>query len=77
MRKFVAGLIAAGALWAAGGVAYGAPADEGNCISDRDNGGAAGGRISAVAGPGFGGAVADGIGGGVIGDAASDPACGR
>ena len=57
--------------------AVAAPADQGNCVSTRDNGGAAGARISAAAGPGFGPWVADAIGGGVIGDDASDPACRR
>lgn len=78
MRKLVAAGMAAGALlMAGGGQALGAPADQGNCISDRDNGGAAGARISAASGPGFGPAVADGIGGGVIGSTASDTDCRR
>jgi hypothetical protein len=76
MRKIVTAALLAGGLFIAGGDdALGAPADRGNCISTRDNGGAAGARISSAAGPGFGPAVADAIGGGVLGSAASDPAC--
>ena len=78
MRKFVAVAVATGALLVAGaGQALAEPADQGNCISDRDNGGAAGARISSAAGPGFGAAVADGIGGGVIGSTASSQDCRR
>jgi hypothetical protein len=78
MRKLVAAGILAGALvFVGGGQALAAPADQGNCISDRDNGGAAGARISSAAGRGFGPAVADAIGGGVIGSTASDAACRR
>jgi hypothetical protein len=69
----VAGLVLTGSTPQAGA----APADQGNCVSTRDNGGAAGARISAVAGPGFGPSVAGAIGGGVIGDEAGDPACRR
>ena len=76
MRKLVAAALLGGALFTAGaGPADGAPADQGNCISNRDNGGAAGERISSAAGPGFGPVVADAIGGGVLGSLASDPAC--
>ena len=78
MRKVVVAAIVAGALvTVAGGPALGTPADQGNCISTRDNGGAAGARISSGAGPGFGPAVADAIGGGVIGSTASNPGCRR
>lgn len=78
MRKLVAAGLTAGALLVAGGgQALAEPADQGNCISKRDNGGAAGTRISSAAGPGFGSAVATGIGGGVIGSTASDPDCRR
>lgn len=77
MKKLMAAGLAAGTLLSAGGSALAAPADQGNCISSRDNGGAAGARISSAAGPGFGSAVADGIGGGVIGSTASDPDCRR
>jgi hypothetical protein len=78
MRKLVAGGLAAGTLLIlGGGQALAAPADQGNCISNRDNGGAAGSRISSAAGPGFGPAVADAIGGGVIGSTASIPDCRR
>lgn len=78
MRKLVAAACMTMALVSVGGgKASAAPADEGNCISDRDNGGAAGARISAAAGPGFGPAVAEAIGGGAIGATASDPACRR
>ncbi len=78
MRKFTAAVLAAGALLTAGGgQALAAPPDQGNCIGNRDNGGAAGARISSAAGPGFGAAVADGIGGGVIGSTARDPDCRR
>ena len=68
------GLVAAALLATGAAQALAAPPDRGNCISDRDNGGAAGDRISSAAGPGFGPAVAGGIGGGVIGATASDPA---
>ena len=78
MRRLVAAALVGGALLTlGGGQALGAPADQGNCISNRDNGGAAGARNSAVAGPGFGPAVADAIGGGVIGSTARDPGCRR
>jgi hypothetical protein len=78
MRRLMAAGLAAATLSLAGaGQAPAAPADEGNCISTRDNGGAAGERVSAAAGPGFGAAVASLIGGGVIGSTASDPACRR
>lgn len=78
MKKLIVAVFATGALWAYGGPAAGAiPADQGNCISTRDNGGAAGARISSAAGPGFGPAIADAIGGGVIGTTASEPACRR
>jgi hypothetical protein len=79
MRKLLASAcLVAGFVLAAGAPQAGAaPADQGNCVSTRDNGGAAGARISAVAGPGFGPWVADAIGAGVIGDDAGDPACRR
>jgi len=78
MRKLAAAALAAGGLLLAGsGQALAAPSDQGNCIGNRDNGGAAGARISSAAGPGFGQAVADGIGGGVIGSTAADPGCRR
>lgn len=77
MRKLVAAAITAGALFVTAGQAGAAPADQGNCISDRDNGGAAGARVSSVAGPGFGPAVADAIGGGAIGTTARDSHCRR
>ena len=78
MRRFAAVALMAGALvTAAGGQALGAPADQGNCISTRDNGGAAGDRISSAAGPGFGSVVAGAIGGGFIGSTARDPGCRR
>lgn len=78
MKKLVSTVFMAAALiTASGGEAVAEPADEGNCISDRDNDGAAGARVSSVAGPGFGPAVADAISGGVIGSTASDPACRR
>ena len=79
MRRLLAsaGLVA-GLMLAAGAPQAGAaPADQGNCVSTRDNGGAAGARISAAAGPSLGLWVAGAIDGGVIGDDASDPACGR
>ena len=76
MRKLVAAAFLAGAVIMVGdGHASGEPADRGNCISTGDNGGAAGARISAAAGPGFGPAVAGAIGGGFIGSTASGPAC--
>lgn len=78
MRKLISAALVAGTmLTVGGGQASGAPADQGNCISNRDNGGAAGARIAPVAGPGFGPAVADAIGGGAIGSTANDPACRR
>lgn len=79
MKRLLAlACLVAGFVLAAGAPRAGAvPADQGNCVSTRDNGGAAGGRISPVAGPGFGTAVAGAIGGGVIGDDARDPACRR
>lgn len=77
MKKLMAAGLATAALLTTGGSAPAAPADQGNCISNRDNGGAAGARISSAAGPGFGAAVAGGIGGGVIGATASDPDCHR
>ena len=68
MRKLMAAGLAAGTLLTVGGgQALAAPPDQGNCISNRDNGGAAGARISSAAGPRFGTAVADAIGSGVIG----------
>ena len=76
-RVIAAGLAAATLLTAGGGPAVAAPADQGNCISTRDNGGAAGERVSSAAGRGFGPAVAAAIGGGVIGSTASDPECRR
>ena len=78
MRKVMTAALLATALVTIGDrQAFGAPADQGNCISDRDNGGAAGARNSAAAEPGFGPAVADAIGGGAIGSTASDPECRR
>jgi hypothetical protein len=78
MRNLIAAGLAAGALLTAGtGLALAAPADQGNCVSTRDNGGAAGERVSSAAGPGFGPAVAGLIGGGAIGSTASDPDCRR
>lgn len=78
MRKLVGSALLVGALFTGGeGQANSAPADQGNCISNRDNGGAAGARISSAAGPGFGPAVADAIGGGAIGSTAGDPGCRR
>jgi hypothetical protein len=78
MKKLVAAGLAAGALFAiGGGQALAEPADQGNCISTRDNGGAAGARNSAAAGPSFGPFVADLLGGGLIGSTASDPGCRR
>jgi hypothetical protein len=78
MRKLMAtGLAAAALFTVGGGQALAAPADQGNCISNRDNGGAAGDRVSSAAGPGFGPAVAQAIGGGVIASTASDPGCRR
>ena len=78
MKRLVAAALMAGALIIIGdGPALSAPSDQGNCVSDRDNGGAAGARISSSAGPGFGPAVASAIGGGLIGSTASDPACRR
>jgi len=78
MRRLVTAGLAAGALCIVGaGHALAAPADQGNCISTRDNGGAAGARVSSAAGPGFGLAVADAIGGGEIGSTASNPDCRR
>jgi hypothetical protein len=59
------------------GAGLGAPADQGNCISTRDNGGAAGARVSSSAGPGFGPAVADAIGAGVLGSTARGAECRR
>jgi hypothetical protein len=76
MRKLMAAGLATGALLTVGGgPAVAAPPDRGNCISSRDNDGAAGERVSSAAGPGFGPAVADAIGGGVIGATARDPDC--
>ena len=79
MRKVAATGIAVGAMVipGGGGVALAAPADQGNCISTQDNGGAAGDRISSSAGRGFGPVVASAIGGGVLGARASDPSCRR
>jgi hypothetical protein len=78
MRRVIAIGLAAGALYTLGvGKPLAAPADQGNCISTRDNGGAAGTRTSSAAGPGFGPAVAEAIGAGVIGSTASDPGCRR
>lgn len=77
MRKFVvAGLVSGVLSMGLGGQASG-EADQGNCISSFDNGGAAGARNSAAAGPGFGPAVADFLGGGWLGARASDPYCRR
>ena len=76
MRKLVAAALVAGAMIMGGaGQAGGEPADRGNCISARDNGGDAGARISSAAGPGFGLGVASVIGGGAIGSLASGPSC--
>lgn len=75
MRKMVAAAMTAGALLIGAGPALAMPADAGNCISDRDNGGAAGERISSFAGPGFGPFVADYLGGGTLGTEASSPDC--
>ncbi len=75
MRKLVvAGLVSGLVFIGLRGQASG-EADEGNCISSFDNGGAAGARNSAAAGPGFGPAVADALGGGWLGARASDPSC--
>lgn len=77
MRKLaVAGLVSGLVFMGLGGQASG-EADQGNCISRFDNGGAAGARNSAAAGPGFGPAVADVLGGGWLGARASDPSCRR
>ena len=78
MRKLVATALLAGALFSLGGAqALATPADQGNCISTNDNGGAAGARISSAAGPGFGPAVAGALGGGTIGATAADASCRR
>ena len=79
MRRLLASVcLAAGFVLAAGPTQAGAtPADEGNCVSTRDNGGDGGARISAAAGPGFGSWLAGAIGGGAIGDDARDPDCRR
>ena len=77
MRTFAAAALTAGALFLGAGPAWAAPADQGNCISTRDNGGAAGDRVSSSAGPGFGPAVAGSLGGGTIGSTASDGGCHR
>ncbi len=78
MRRLMTTGLAAGVLCiVGGGQSLAAPADQGNCISTRDNGGAAGARVSSAAGPGFGPAVADAIGGGQIGSTASNPNCRR
>ena len=77
MRRLIATAVVAAALAATGGPASAVPADEGNCISTRDNGGAAGDRVSSAAGPGFGAAVAAYLGGGTIGETASSPGCRR
>ena len=78
MRKLVAAALTAGALFIVGGdQASSAPADQGNCIANADNGGAAGARNSSLAGPGFGAGVADAIGGGTLGSWASAPGCRR
>ena len=53
MRKLMAAGLAMAALFVGGGQAPAAPPDRGNSISDRDNGGAAGERVSSAAGPGF------------------------
>ena len=76
MRRLVVATAVAGMLLLAG-AGLGAPADQGNCISTRDNGGAAGARVSSSAGPGFGLAVADAIGGGGIGSTARGVECRR
>jgi hypothetical protein len=76
MRRLVAAAAAAGLLCIGGvGAGLGAPADQGNCISTRDNGGAAGVRVSSSAGPGFGPAVADAIGAGALGSTARGAGC--
>jgi len=76
-RLLTAGLAAVALCMVGGDQALAAPPDQGNCISTRDNGGAAGARVSSAAGPGFGPAVADAIGGGEIGSTASNPDCRR
>ena len=76
MRKPLAAAFLGGALFVAGGGdALAAPADQGNCISTRDNGGDAGTRISTWAGRGFGTGVADALGGGTIGSEARGASC--
>jgi hypothetical protein len=77
MRRLLASVcLVAGFVLAAGPTQAGAaPADKGNCVSTRDNGGAAGARTSTAAGPGLGHWVAGAVGGGVIGDDARDPSC--
>jgi hypothetical protein len=79
MRKRMARGVLAAALALVGGTgpALAAPADQGNCVSTRDNGGAAGERVSGAAGPGFGPAVAGFLGGGTIGATASAEDCRR
>ena len=78
MRRSTTAALAVATLLTLGATKAGAsPADEGNCISTRDNGRAAGARVSSFAGPGFGQFVADAIGGGALGATASDPECRR
>ena len=78
MKKLMArGLLAATLVLAGAGPALAAPADQGNCVSARDNGGAAGERVSGAAGPGFGPAVAAYLGVGTIGATASAEDCRR
>lgn len=78
MKKLVAAAVLAGSLFTAGaGQAFAAPTDQGNCISDADNAGAAGLRISSRAGRGFGQGVSGFLGGGFQGSRASDPGCRR
>lgn len=78
MGRSITAALAVAALLTLGASRAGAsPADQGNCISSHDNGGAAGARVSSFAGPGFGHFVADAIGGGALGATASDPDCRR
>ncbi len=76
MKKLAAAALTAGLLLTVGASQAGAaPADRGNCISTRDNGGAAGARISGAAGPGFGPFVAGYLGGGTLGSEARGSDC--
>ena len=77
MRKVVVAGLLSGVLFTGLAGQAGGEADQGNCISSFDNGGAAGARNSVAAGPGFGPAVADVLGGGWLGARASDPSCRR